>query len=248
MGNYPGPNTLAVSVMEWAAPHLFARAAARPESAALIAGRLYRAIVTSASVGVPRAGAQQRPLSPPMRVALVQAVQEGNLGRLRVVNWSARFMTGPAWSGANAVACVICLIAVIRADDPIPARRRAAILMTGSGAVLNIAVTFQRFHSLLQQGLVRGPAGKALGVVGASAAIVIGVVSAQEEYESGDTVGMWAQIGTAGAGALSVAGFLVAAGGATTMTVAGAPVGVVLMGVGAGSGPAPGSSSRSGAP
>jgi hypothetical protein len=230
VGNYPGPSTLAVSILDIAAPVLLARVVGSPAAAAGLAGRLYRALTTCASV---YSGPSGQPLSLYQRVILISAINDGNLARLRQVNWSSRFMNSPAWGSAIAIASAICLIAAVQSDDASTLRRWSNILASGSPAALGVAVAVGRYSTLVQQGIVRGVGGRALGVIGGVAAVVSGVVTAEEEYRSGDTVGMWVSIGAATGGALSVAGFLVAAGAGTTATVAGAPLGVVLMAAGA---------------
>jgi hypothetical protein len=230
VGNYPGPNTLAVGILELAAPLLMARVVGNVTAAGSMGGRLYRALVTCASVS---AGGRGGALSMRDRVALIEAINDGDLAQLRRVNWSSRFMSSPAWGSAVAVASAICLIAAIQSDDANTLRRWSNILSSGSGTALGVAVAVGRYSTLVQQGIVRGVAGRALGVIGGVAAVVSGVLTAEEEYRSGDTVGMWVSIGAATGGALSVAGFLIAAGAGTTATVAGAPLGVVMMVAGA---------------
>ncbi len=230
VGEVPGPSALAVGILQWAAPHIMARVASDAAAASSMAGRLYRALVTTASV---YSGPGGQPLSLNQRVALLQAIDEGDLSRLREINWSSRFQSSPAWGAAIGVAGAICLIAAVQSDDASTLRRWSAIVGSGSTTVLGVSVALGRYSELVRRGIVTGAAGRALGVVGGVAAIVVGVVTAEEEYRSGDRVGMWAAIGGATAGALSVAGFLLSAGAATTATVAGAPLGVVLMVAGA---------------
>jgi monoamine oxidase len=233
VGNYPGPNTLAVGVLQWAAPVLLARLAGDRAGAVRMAGWLYRALVTCASVRAAAATGIPQPLSLAERVALLEAIDRGDLARLRAVNWSARFQASPAWGAAIAVASAICLYAAVQSDDASTLRRWSNVMGSASGTALGVSVALGRYSTLVQRGIVTGVAGRALGVIGGAAALVSGVVTAEEEYHSGDTVGMWVAIGGATAGALSVAGFLLSAGAATTATVAGAPVGVVLMVAGA---------------
>lgn len=230
VGHSPGPSTLAVSVLDIAAPLLVARVVGNPTAAGTLAGRLYRALVSSASV---YSGAGGQPLTQSQRVTLLEAIDQGNLARLRAINWSSRFMNSPAWGSAIAIASGICLVAAIESDDGNTLRRWSTILGTGTGTALGVSIAVGRYSTLVQQGIVRGIAGKALGVLGGLAAVVSGVVSAEEEYRSGDTVGMWISIGVATGGALSVAGFLVVAGAGTTATGLGAPLGIALMAVGA---------------
>jgi hypothetical protein len=237
VGNYPGPNTLAVSILEVAAPLLTARVVGNATAASTLAGRLYRALVACASV---YSGPSGQPLNLNQRVILIQAINDGDLARLRQVNWSSRFMNSPTWGSAIAVASAICLIAAVQSDDASTLRRWSNIISSGSGTALGVAVAVGRYSTLVQQGIVRGVGGRVLGVIGGVAAVVSGVVTAEEEYRSGDTVGIWVSIGATTGGALSVAGFLVAAGAGTSATVVGAPLGVVLMaaaaiiGIGAG--------------
>jgi hypothetical protein len=230
VGNYPGPSTLAVSVLDISAPLLLARVVGDPTRSAELASRLYRALTACASV---YSGPSGQPLSLNQHTIIMRAINDGDLALLRRVNWSSRFMNSPAWGSAIAVASAICLIAAVQSDDANTLRRWSNILASSSGTALGVSVAVGRYSSLVQQGIVRGVGGKALGVIGGVAAVVSGVVTAEEEYRSGDTVGMWVSIGAATGGALSVAGFLVAAGAGTTATVAGAPLGVVLMAAGA---------------
>jgi monoamine oxidase len=230
VGNYPGPNTLAVCILDIAAPLLMARVVGNVQAAGTLGGRLYRALVTTASV---YSGAGGQPLSLNQRVTLIEAINDGDLARLRNVNWSSRFMNSPAWGSAIAIASAICLIAAIDSDDASTLRKWSNITGSASGVALGVSVALGRYSTLVEQGIIRGIGGKALGVIGGVAAVVSGVVTAEEAYHSGDTVGMWVSIGAATGGALSVAGFLVAAGAGTTATVAGAPVGVLLMAAGA---------------
>ena len=230
VGNYPGPSTLAVSILDLSAPLLLARVVGNPARSAELAARLYRALTACASV---YSGPSGQPLSLNQHTLIMRAINDGDLALLRRVNWSSRFMNSPAWGSAIAVASAICLIAAVQSDDANTLRRWSSILSSGSGTALGVSVAVGRYSALVQQGIVRGVGGKALGVIGGVAAVLSGVVTAEEEYRSGDTVGMWVSIGAATGGALSVAGFLVAAGAGTTATVAGAPLGVVLMAAGA---------------
>ncbi len=229
-GNYPGPNTLAVSVLDIAAPLLMARVVGNVQAAGTLAGRLYRALVTTASV---YSGPSGQPLSLNQRVQLIEAINEGNLAKLRNVNWSSRFMNSPAWGSAIALASAVCLVAAIESDDASTLRKWSNITASASGTALGVSVAVGRYSTLVEQGIVRGIGGKALGVVGGVAGVISGVVTAEEAYHSGDTRGVWVSIGAATGGALSVAGFLVAAGAGTTATGAGAPLGVILMAAGA---------------
>lgn len=228
VGNYPGPSTLAVSLLDLAAPMLMARVVGNVQAGGLLAGHLYRVLVNTAT-----AGTGNQPLSMAQRLELIEAIDAGNLAQLRTINWSGRFMNSPAWGSAIAIASGICLMAAIQSDDSSTLRRWSNIVGSASGSALGVSVALSRYSTLVEMGIVRSPVGRALGVIGGLAAVVSGVVTAEEEYRSGDRVGMWVSIGAATGGALSVAGFLVCAGAGTTATVAGAPLGIVLMAAGA---------------
>jgi hypothetical protein len=233
-GLVPQADTLAVGVLQWAAPHILSGVASDAAGATAMAGRLYRVMVNCASICAPVPGVPARPLSMAERVALLEAIDQGNLARLQEVHWSARLGSSASWAWVLAVCNLVCFIAAVKGDgDANTLRRWANILGTGAGTALAVAVAVQRWSTLVELGIVRGPGGRALGVIGGAAAVVSGVVTAVEAEESGDKVGMWVAIGGATGGALSVAGLLVGAGAATTATVFGAPVGVVLMVAGA---------------
>lgn len=141
-------------------------------------------------------------------------------------------MNSPAWGSALAVASAICLFVAIRSDDASTLRYWSNILGSASGTAIGVSVALQRYSTLLRNGIVRGIGGKVLGVVGGLAAVVSGSVTAVEEYQTGDRVGMGIAIFGAAGGALTVAGFLVASGAGVSCTIAGAPVGVILMALG----------------
>lgn len=220
-GNYPGPNTLAVSILQVAAPLLMPRLVGNMRDAGRISAWMFRALVNAANLGRPE------------RLAVVRAVDQGNLQELRRVNWSSRFMNSAAWGAAIAVASAICFIAAIQSDDASTLRYWSNILGSASGTALGVAVAVRQYSTLIEQGIVRGIGGRVLGVIGGTAAIVSGTVTAVEEYQTGDRVGMWISIGGAAGGLLSVAGFLIGAGAAASGTGIGAPPGLVLMAIGA---------------
>jgi hypothetical protein len=226
VGNYPGPNTLLVSIMEWSAPILLGRVVGQVQNASRLAGLMYRAIVNSASLDTFPRGA---PLRLADRVALIEAINDGDLQPLQRVNWSSRFMNSTAWGSVVGVCGVICLAAAIQADDANTVRYWANIVASGSTAALGISVAAGNYFALIREGIVRGVTGKMLGAVGAAAVIVSGTLTAIEEYESGDFRGMGAAIATAAGGAFSLAGFLIAAGGGTAWS--GVGLGLMVVGV-----------------
>ena len=220
VGNVPGPSSLAVTVLELAAPQLLSRIVNNRTQATTMGARLYRALVNAAD------------LSLSQRTDLIDAIDGGDLSRLRRINWSSRFMNSPAWGAAIGLASAICLIMAIQADDSSTLRRWSNIIGSASGAAAGVAVAVARYSTLIRDGIVRGIGGRVLGVVGGIAAVVSGAVTAQEEYQTRDQVGMWISVAAATGGALSVAGFLLAAGAGTAGTGAGAPVGVIMMAAG----------------
>lgn len=220
VGNVPGPSSLAVVVLELAAPQLLSRIVNNRTQATHLGARLYRALVNAAN------------LSQSQRVALIEAIDDGDLSRLRRVNWSSRFMNSPAWGASIGLASAICLVVAIQSDDSSTLRRWSNIIGSASGTAAGVAVAVSRYSTLVRDGIVRGIGGRVLGVVGGVCAFISGAVTAREEYQTGDQVGMWISIAAATGGALSVAGFLIAAGAGTSATGIGSPVGVVLMALG----------------
>lgn len=228
IGNLPGPSSLSVAALEMTAPTIMGRimeSALRTEPAGRYGGRMYRALANSAD------------LTQAERVELIQAIDQGDLNRLRRVNWTNRFMNSPAWGSALGVASALCLIVAIRVDDASTVRYWSNILGSASGTAIGVSVALQRYSTLLRNGIVRGIGGRVLGVIGGVTAIISGGVTAMEEYQTRDRVGMGIAIAGAAGGALSVAGFLIATGAATA-AVGG--VGCILMlagiiiGIGAG--------------
>ena len=226
LGNYPGPNTLMVSIMEWAAPILLGRVVGQVQNANRLAGIMYRAIVNSASLDTLPRGA---PLRMADRVALIEAIDQGDLAPLRRINWTSRFMNSTAWGSVIAVCGVICLVAAITADTNSTVLYWSNIIASGSTTALGVSVAFARYSTLIREGIVRGVGGKVLGAVGAAAVIVSGTITAIDEYKSGDFRGMGAGIATAAGGAFSLAGFLIAAGGGTAWS--GVGLGLMVAGV-----------------
>lgn len=226
VGNSPGPSSLSVCIVELSAPIIMQRIV-NPEISSLMrgelstryAGRLYRFLVNSAGLGQND------------RVNLIQAIDNGDLGKegLRKVKWSNKLMNSPVWRAAMGISASICLIAAITADDANTLRYWANIVDSASGTAWGVSVALSRYSTLIQNGVVKGIGGKALGVVGGLAAIVVGTETAIEEYQTSDNLGMGIAIAGAAAGALSVAGFLIATGAATS----GVGVGVILMAAGA---------------
>lgn len=225
VGNKPGPDALAVGVMKLAGPSLAARVMADRAAAGAMGARLYRALVNAAGLGGDaNIGA---------RVDLLLAVDQGDLARLRRVDFSKRFMNGPVWGAAMSLMGIVCLVVAVQDTEAATLRRWSDIIGSGSGALAGLSVVVGRYSSLVQLRVVGGLGGKALGVIGGVAGILSGVLTAREEYQTGDQTGMWLAVGGTAAGAVSVAGFLMAAGLATSATVFGAPAGVVLMIAGA---------------
>ncbi|MGD2089610.1 MAG: hypothetical protein PVH61_25770 [Candidatus Aminicenantes bacterium] len=220
VGNVPGPSSLAVGVLNLAAPQLLARVVNNRMQATTLGARLYRALVNAAD------------LSLAQRVALIEAIDQGNLSQLRRIDWSSRFMNSPTWGAAMGLASAICFVAAIQADDTNTLRSWANILGSGSGTAASIAVIVGRYSTLVRDSIVRGIGGRILGVVGGIAAVVSGATTAIEEYQTRDQVGMWTSIAAATGGALSVAGFLLAAGAGTASTGIGAPPGALMMAAG----------------
>ena len=220
VGNMPGSASMSVGVLQFAAPIIIARiaeAANRNAEVIRLGAWMYRTLTTVAGLKLAQ------------RVELLEAVADGNLARLRKIDWSARFMNSPAWGGAIGVAGALTLILAFTSDDAKTLRKWSNIIAGASTTTLGFSVALQRYSTLIQQGIVKGIGGKALGVVGGVAAVISGVITAQEEYKTGDTTGAWLAGAAAAGGALSVAGFLIAGGAASSSTGVGATVGVVMM-------------------
>jgi hypothetical protein len=226
VGNYPGPNTLLVSIMEWAAPILLGRVVGQVTDAGRLSGLMYRAIVNSASLDTLPRGA---PLQLADRVALIEAIDRGDLKPLTKISWTSRFMNSTAWGSVIAICGVICLAAAITSDTNSTLQYWSNIIASGSATALGLSVAFASYSTLVREGIVRGVGGRVLGVVGALAVIVSGTDAAIDEYRSGDFRGMGAGIATAAGGAFSVAGFLIAAGGGTAWS--GVGLGMMVAGV-----------------
>jgi hypothetical protein len=216
---FPGPQSLSVAVVELAAPLIMGRILEKAVSnpPAFWGARLYRFIVNAAGLDMKS------------RVDLILAIDNGKLNELKKVNWSKRFMNSPTWGSALAIVGAITLIAEIQKDDANTLRHWSNIIASSSTTALGLVVAFSRYNNLIAKGLVRGIGGKALGVVGAIAGVISGIETAKEEYGTGDYTGAWlAGLGALG-GAMTVAGFLIASGAGASATVAGAPVGLVLI-------------------
>lgn len=219
VGELPGPQSLSVAVVELAAPLIMGRILEKmvAEPPTFWGAKLYRFITNAAGLDMKA------------RVDLILAVDGGDLSKIKNINWSKRFMNSPAWGSAMAIVGAITLIAEIQKDDANTVRHWANLLAGASTTTLGVAVAFARYSNLIEKGLVRGIGGKALGVIGGIAGVISGVATAKEEYGTGDYTGAWlAGIGALG-GAMTVAGFLVASGAGATATVAGAPIGLILI-------------------
>jgi hypothetical protein len=167
-------------------------------------------------------------------VMLLEAIDEGQLGKAVGVQWTSRFASGPVAGGAVAILNVIVLMNAVQSGGAQNTLSRwATITSSLTGTAEGVATVLGRWSALVEKGIVRAPIGRALGVIGAVAGIVAGIATAKEEFDTGDTTGMWIAIAGAVGGAISLAGVLIGAGAATTSTVGGAPVGVVLMVAGA---------------
>jgi hypothetical protein len=222
VGNTPGPAELSVAVIELAGIQLMPKVMSNPLEAGLLSGRMYRGLVNGAG------------LSQQQRVDLILAVEKGDLKAIRTVSWSARLMTSVGWRGAIAGANLIAFAFAIQSDQEETALKWAGIAQTGlSTAVSASVISFGRFGSLVSRGIVSEMSAGALGAIGGLFAIVIGYESAREELQAGDTTGAWIAGAGAAGGAISVAGYLLAAGAATSATGVGAPAGMLLMAAGA---------------
>jgi hypothetical protein len=224
VGELPGPQSLSVAIVELAAPLIMGRILEKivtdPKANIFWGGKLYRFLTNAAGLDMKA------------RVDLILAVDSGNLNKVKSINWSKRFMNSPCWGSAMAIVGVITLIAEIQKDDANTVRHWSNIIASSATTALGVAVAFSRYSNLIQKGLVRGIGGKALGVIGGIAGVISGIATAKEEYDTGDYTGVWlAGIGAMG-GVMTVAGFLIASGAGASATVAGAPVGLILIIVG----------------
>ncbi|BBH71869.1 hypothetical protein ACTI_85540 [Actinoplanes sp. OR16] len=219
-GNYPGPNTLLVGIVELSSPILLGRVVGQVTEASRLSGWLYRAVVNLASLDQVPFG---RPLTMADRVALIEAVDRGDLARLRGVNWTSRFMNSGAWGPVIAVCGVIALAAAIDADNDNTVVYWSNIIASGSTAVTGVAVSFASFSNLIGLRIVQGVSGRVIGAIGAVAVIVSGAAAAVEGYRTDDVDDMVIGAATAFGGGLSLAGLLIAAG------VISAPAGVGLL-------------------
>ena len=228
-GNSPGPASLAVGVVEWAAPLLFASVAeSRGGSAVGLSGRLYRFLVQSASVRADAATGAPHPLSRAEQAALLEAIDTGNLRKLRDgMPWTRRFQTGPGWGIFIGLASAVCLMAAVQNDRAGTLERWSTIIGSGAGTLAGASMALQRYAVVSR--FVQGGGGAALGVIGGLAGITSGALLAGEELQSGDSVGLGIAVaGTAG-GVASVVGWLLAGGLASTGTGVGASWGVPMM-------------------
>ena len=222
----PGPSSLAVAVVEMAGMLHMPTVMRDPPAAGTVGAKLFRALLVSAGLDAPAAL--------PKRMALLKAVQNGDLAAIRRVEWSSRFMSTQGWARALAVAQLLAFYFAITTDDRTTLSEMSKIAGTaGTGAGLAEAclMSFAGYASMVSRGIIYGSA-KALGVVGGLAAVVAGTITAYEEVGKGDMTGAWIAGAGAAGGALTVGGYLLAAGAATTATVAGAPAGTVMMVVG----------------
>jgi hypothetical protein len=231
VGNMPGPYSLSVAVLHVAAPMMLARIyrgfseAARAGEALKLSGRMYRFLVNAADLNMDQ------------RVNLLLAIDDGDMNSLRGVKWSSRFMNSPAWGAAMSIAGLLVFAAAVQSNDESTLRKWSNIIGSASATLGGLAVAFQRFSVLVERQIVMGIGAEVLGIIGGVAAAISGAVTAYKEYQTGDTTGMWIGIGLAAGGALAAAGsavaFLVATGMMTSATVAGAPLGTVLLIAGA---------------
>jgi hypothetical protein len=227
VGNAPGPASMAVAVLDAAAPHLVMWRVDNIPAANQLAGRLYRALVQTASR--PNSGPRSVPLSRIFPLELIEAIEEGNLEKVRKlkVNWTSRFMNSPGWGRAVGIAGAITLLAALAADDPNPYRKWLNILSSASSTALGAAMA--RYTILVDAGivtnLVRGSLGTGLGVVGALASVLSGAITFWEAHEAGDVTGQIVGGATSLGGLLLTAGCLI---GATPIGVGLALVGAIL--------------------
>ena len=247
VGNTPGPNSLAMTAVDLAAPVLvqryFLNLGDRSSQARLVAW-LYRVIAVRLDLT-----AGQRSI---IRGALFSNDPD-RLRLLRRLDWSRGVTAGWGWGAVIGLCGVVSVMYTIaswpnppRAGDERATREYHVQLVNSIASLLGGLTTvaggahlaaeaqaLQRFATLMRLGMTAETAGPVLGIIGGLAAIVTGVIAFESEVRTGDTRGA-VLVGFGVAAALmSTAGFLMGAGAATSLTVAGAPLGVVLMFAGA---------------
>ncbi len=215
--------SLVTSVVEVAAPAIMSRVLKFGNASGVgqeSGGLLFRFVVNSAG------------LDQQAQNLLLNSVDNGKLNDLKSVNWSRSFSNSPAWGSALAIVGIISFIIEIQSDDKDTMKHWANLISSCSTTALGVAIAFSRYSTLIEEGVVEGIGGKALGIIGGVAGVVVGTETALEEYHTGDYTGAWlAGLGALG-GAMTVAGFLVAAGVGSSSTGIGAPIGAGLIIVG----------------
>lgn len=218
----PGPSSLAVGVLECAVSIVMQKVTNEVAKAHVMSGRLYRVVVNLAG------------LNQEQRVAILEGIQLRNMEKFKGISWSNRFAS-PIWGGVLALLSFITLLKAIDSDDKLTIRRCADYIASGGGVALGISMVFQKFDNLVVNGIVRGAAGKIIGVIAAVAGMISAYASAYEQYllgDEGDTWGMVLNIGAGTGNLISVVGFIMSAAAISSSTVAGVPIGIVLMIVG----------------
>lgn len=163
---------------------------------------------------------------------LLNSIDEGKLNDLKSVDWSRNFSNSPIWGCALAIVGVISLLIGIGSNDKYTLKWWTQIASSGLTTALGALICFRRFSTLITKHVIEGIGGDVLGAVGGEAGVAFGTETALEEYHTGDYTGAWlAGLGALG-GAMTVAGYLVAAGVGTSSTGIGAPIGAGLIIVG----------------
>lgn len=215
--NLPGPNSFVVSLLNVAGPGLMARLQSQG-AAQNFGGKVFRAL---------RAVARLSDNESKILLGLVGTGTPEDMAR-------ARTMISDKWPGRGVGGVLVLLniaamLQVWRSNEELTLKAWADLLGSGTGAVLGTAKILSTIRVLKDNraitSLTRGTGGKALGALGGLLAIASGVETARDKYDRADNIGFALGLVEAGSGTVSVIGFLMTAGAATSW----AGVGEVLM-------------------
>jgi len=225
IGNFPGPASLSVAIISLSEAQMQKALGLRANLLRQMSGKLTRAAFVLGR------------LSPQRFEEVIDAITSDDLARLAKMNWSQNIQQGPRMAGFMSILFFITLCQSITSDDSESLRKIANVV--GSAGATSLGVSQALSHlsvmskSKIVTGLAYGKVGNAVGGIAGAAAIVSAGVTVKAELQDGDMNG--AYIAGAGglAGIASVVGFLMTAGLIAEGTIAGAPAGLVLQGLGA---------------
>lgn len=219
VANIQGPNALVVGILHTAGPAL-ARRADSAQDAGRLAGILFRALTRVSRLD----DGEVTRLSSFVARATPESMRE------------ARSLLSSKWpraqiGGLLVILNLVALLGTWTANEQQTLQSWAALLGSGLSAGLGAAKlvgSLERFSGVAGRTGVR-VTGKVLGAAAGVLAVVSAVETSRSAFDRGDQVGGWLGVVDAGAGFLSVAGFLLTVGAANSWN----GVGEVLMVIGA---------------